>query len=65
MAFDSGVTREAWAVVIAAWAYPLWPLVMAIASWIAWAFRKNWLAAILSGLTFAPMGLLYLVVRFA
>jgi uncharacterized BrkB/YihY/UPF0761 family membrane protein len=63
MAFDEGPSPEAWRFVIAVWAYPLFPLVMAIGAWIAFAFRKNWLAAILSGLTFAPAGLLYLVGR--
>jgi uncharacterized BrkB/YihY/UPF0761 family membrane protein len=64
MAFDEGSSPEAWAIVIAVWAYPLFPLLMAIGAWVAFAFRKNWLAAILSGLTFAPAGLLYLVLRF-
>ena len=59
MAFDSGVTPEAWAFVIAIWAYPLFPLLMAIGAWVAFAFRKNRLAAILSGLTFAPPILFY------
>ena len=64
MAFDEGSSPTAWAIVIAVWAYPLFPLVMAIGAWIAFAFRKNWLAAILSGLAFAPAGLLYLALRF-
>jgi uncharacterized BrkB/YihY/UPF0761 family membrane protein len=64
MAFDEGGSPTAWAIVIAAWAYPLFPLVMAIGAWIAFAFRRNWLAAILSGLTFTPAGLLYLLLRF-
>ncbi len=62
MAFDTGQSPEAWAFVLAVWAYPLFPLVMAISAWIAFAFRKNWLAAILSGLTFVPPVLLYLFV---
>ena len=64
MAFDEGPSPTAWAIVIAVWAYPLFPLVMAIGAWIAFAFRKNWLAAILSGLAFMPVGLLYLALRF-
>jgi hypothetical protein len=60
MAFDSGVSPEAWAFVIAVWAYPLFPLVMAIGAWVAFAFRKNRLAAVLSGLTFAPPILFYI-----
>ena len=60
MAFDSGVTPEAWAFVIAIWAYPLFPLLMAIGAWVAFAFHKNRLAAILSGLTFAPPILFYI-----
>jgi ABC-type Na+ efflux pump permease subunit len=60
MAFDSGVTQEAWNVVIAVWLYPIFPLVMIIGAWIAYARRKNWLAAILSGLSFIPPALLFL-----
>ena len=60
MAFDSGVTQEAWNVVIAVWLYPIFPLVMIIGAWIAYAKRKNKLAAILSGLSFIPPALLFL-----
>jgi hypothetical protein len=62
MAFDEGQSPEAWAFVLVIWAYPLFPLVMAIGAWIAFAFRKNRPAAILSGLAFAPPILLYLVI---
>jgi hypothetical protein len=54
MAFDSGVTAEAWTVVIIAWSYPLIPLLLVIAAWIAYARRRNVLAAVLSGFSFAP-----------
>jgi uncharacterized BrkB/YihY/UPF0761 family membrane protein len=64
MAFDEGGSREAWAIVLTVWAYPLFPLFMAIGAWVAFGFRKNRLAALLSGLTFAPLALLYLVMRF-
>ena len=64
MAFDSGDSRVAWAIVLTVWAYPLFPLIMAISAWVAFAFRKNRLAAVLSGLTFVPAGLLYLALRF-
>ena len=64
MAFDEGSSPEAWRFVIAVWAYPLFPLVMAIGAWISFAFRKNRLAAILSGLSFVPAGMLYLALRF-
>jgi len=60
MAFDSGDSRVAWAIVLSVWAYPLFPLLMAIGAWVAFAFRKNRLAAVLSGLTFPPPVLLYL-----
>ena len=60
MAFDSGVSAEAWAIVIAVWSYPIIPIVLVIASWIAFARRRNGLAAVLSGLSFAPPILLYL-----
>jgi cytochrome c-type biogenesis protein CcmH/NrfF len=46
--------------VLTVWAYPLFPLVMAIGAWIAFARRKDRLAAVLSGLTFAPPVLFYL-----
>jgi uncharacterized BrkB/YihY/UPF0761 family membrane protein len=64
MAFDEGSSPAAWIFVIAVWAYPLFPLVTAVGAWIAFAFRKNRLAATLSGLTFAPAGLLYLALLF-
>jgi uncharacterized BrkB/YihY/UPF0761 family membrane protein len=60
MAFDEGSSPEAWAIVLSVWAYPLFPLLMAIGAWVAFAFRKNRLAALLSGLTFVPPILLYL-----
>jgi hypothetical protein len=60
MAFDSGVSTEAWTVVIAVWSYPIFPILMVIVAWIAYARRKNRLAAILSGLSFAPPFLLYI-----
>lgn len=62
MAFDSGVSSEAWAFVLGVWAYPLFPLAMAIGAWIAFVRRKNALAAVLSGLTFAPPILFYLFI---
>lgn len=65
MAFDSGVTAEAWTIVIAVWSYPIIPIVLVIAAWIAYARRKNKSAAILSGLSFAPPFLLYIVVFLA
>ena len=52
MAFDSGVTTEAWTFVIVVWSYPIFPIAMAIAAWIAFAFRKNRLAAWLTAMTF-------------
>jgi hypothetical protein len=55
MAFDSGVTPEAWAFVIAVWSYPVWPVAFAIASWIAYARRKDRLAGILTIFTFLPV----------
>jgi len=61
MAFDSGVTAEAWTFVIAVWSYPLWPIGFAIASWIAYAFRKDKLAGFLTTLTFLPVLILILI----
>ena len=61
MAFDSGVTAEAWAFVIAVWSYPIWPLVFAIAAWIAYARRKDRLAGVLTTLTFLPVLVLIVI----
>jgi hypothetical protein len=60
MAFDSGVSTEAWTIVIAVWSYPIIPILLVIVAWIAYARHKNTLAAILSGLSFAPPFLLYI-----
>jgi uncharacterized BrkB/YihY/UPF0761 family membrane protein len=49
MAFDQGDSPEARRTVLMVWAYPIFPLVMAIGAWIAFAFRKNRLAAVLTG----------------
>ena len=65
MAFDSGVTQEAWNLVIAVWVYPVWPVVCAIAAWIAYARRRDVLAGMLTTLTFLPVLLLVLVLRLA
>jgi uncharacterized BrkB/YihY/UPF0761 family membrane protein len=54
MAFDEGNSPEAWRFVITVWSYPLFPLLMAVGAWVAFAFRKNRLAAVLSGLTIVP-----------
>jgi hypothetical protein len=50
MAFDSGVTPEAWTFVIALWSYPIWPIIFTIAAWIAYARKKDRLAAVLPAL---------------
>jgi hypothetical protein len=62
MAFDSGVSAEAWTIVILVWSYPIWPIVFTIASWIAYARKKDRLAGILTTLTFLPILLLFLVI---
>ena len=59
MAFDSGESPQAWAFVIVVWSYPIFPIAMVIGAWIAYKRRKNTLAAILSGLSFAPIICLY------
>jgi hypothetical protein len=61
MAFDSGVTAEAWTFVIAVWSYPIWPLVFAIAAWIAYARKKDRWAGVLTTLTFLPVLVLIVV----
>jgi len=65
IAFDSGESAEAWAIVIAVWASPLISLIMAFGAWIAYTFRKNKLAAVLSGLSFAPPILLCILLWIA
>jgi cytochrome bd-type quinol oxidase subunit 2 len=65
MAFDSGVTQEAWNLVIAVWAYPIWPILFTIAAWIAYARKKDKLAAVLTTLTFLPVLILLLVIVFS
>jgi hypothetical protein len=62
MAFDAGVTQEAWNFVIAVWVYPIWPIAFAIAAWIAYARKKDKLAAVLTTLTFLPVLVLILVI---
>ena len=62
MAFDSGSTPEACAIVITVWAYPHFPLVMAIGAWIAFAVRKNKLASVLSTLAFLPPVLFFIFI---
>ena len=62
MAFDSGVSTEAWTIVIAVWSYPIFPILMVIGAWTAYARYKNKLAAVLSGLSFAPPFLLYVII---
>lgn len=65
MAFDSGVSTEAWIFVIAVWSYPVWPLGFAIAAWIAYARRKDRLAVVLTTLTFLPILLLIVIILVA
>ena len=62
MAFDSGVTQAAWNFVIVVWSYPIWPIVFTIAAWIAYARKKDKLAAVLTTLTFLPVLVLILVI---
>lgn len=61
MAFDQGSTPEAWTFVLLVWSYPLFPLAIIIGAWIAYRRRRNTLAAVLSGLSFAPPVLCILV----
>ncbi len=65
MAFDSGSTPQAWTFVIAVWSYPIWPIVFTIAAWIAYARKKDVLAAILTTLTFLPVLMLLLFILVA
>ena len=60
MAFDSGVTQEAWNFVIAVWLYPVWPILFAIASWVAYWRKRDKLAGVLTTFTFLPILVLLL-----
>ena len=62
MAFDSGVTPEAWTFVIAVWSYPIWPIIFTIAAWVAYARKKDRLAGVLTTLTFLPVLVLILII---
>jgi hypothetical protein len=62
MAFDAGVTAQAWTFVIAVWSYPIWPIIFTIASWIAYARKKDRLAAVLTTLSFLPVLVLILFI---
>jgi hypothetical protein len=62
MAFDSGVTPEAWTFVIAVWSYPIWPIIFTLAAWIAYARKKDRLAGVLTTLTFLPVLVLILII---
>jgi hypothetical protein len=61
MAFDSGVSTEAWAFVIAVWSYPIWPLLFAIAAWVAYARKRDRLAGVLTTFTFLPVLVLLVI----
>jgi len=65
MAFDSGSSPQAWTFVIIVWSYPIIPIVLVIAAWIAYRRRSNTLAAVLSGLSFAPPILCILLIAVA
>ena len=62
MAFDSGVTQDAWNFVIAVWLYPIWPIVFAVAAWLAYARKKDKLAGVLTTLTFLPILVLIIII---
>lgn len=61
MAFDSGVSAQAWTFVIAVWSYPLWTVGFASASWVAYARKKDRLADILTTRTVLPVLFLLLL----
>jgi hypothetical protein len=61
MAFDAGVTPQATTFVTVILAYPIFPLALVIAAWIAFARHKDRLAGILSGLSFSLPVLVYIV----
>jgi hypothetical protein len=59
--FDAGVTPQATTSVTVILAYPIFPLALVIAAWIAFARHKDRLAGILSGLSFSLPVVLYIL----
>jgi hypothetical protein len=60
--FSSGVTQGARSFVIAVWAYPICPIGFSLAAWIAYARKKDGVAAVLTALTFLPVLALILMI---
>jgi hypothetical protein len=60
MAFDSGVTTEAWTIVIAVWSHPIFPILMVIFAWIAYARRKTHLPPFYRACPLRRRSLLYI-----
>jgi hypothetical protein len=65
MAFDSGVTAQAWTFVIIVWSYPILPIALIIGAWIAYAKRRTIMAVVLSGLSYAGPLLCFLIMAIA
>jgi hypothetical protein len=65
MAFDSGVSIAAWTLVIIVWSYPILPIGLIIAAWIAYSKHKKVFAVVLSSLSFAPPMLCFLLIAVA
>lgn len=65
MAFDSVVPGETWPIVIIVWSYPIIPIGLIIGAWIAYKKRRSIMAVVLSGLSFAPPILCFLIIVFA
>jgi len=61
MAFDAGVTPQATTFVTVILVYPLFPLALVVAAWIAFAHHRDRRAGILSGLSFSLPVLVYIV----
>lgn len=61
MSVDPEGSLPAW--IIAVWCYPVFPLGVSIGAWVAYTRDKNKLAAILSGLSFAPIVLFFLIIN--
>ena len=53
--FDSQPNPSGMASILVFLAYPIWPVGLSIAAWVAYARRKNVWAAIFSGLSAAPI----------
>lgn len=54
----AGFSAQAFAI----WAYPIWPIAFTVAAWVAYARKKDALAAVLTTLILLPILVLLLMI---